>query len=483
MPEKKLFKNYLYHLTSQMIIILVPLITIPYLSRVLSPDGIGIKSYTFAIQSIFALFASLGTCIYGEREVALHADDKEAQSKVFWNVTILRIITTTIGMVAYFWYTFRVAGKQYRFILLLQSVNLLDLYVEWYWFFSGQEDFKQTSLRNSLAKLGELPFVFLFVKSPDDLWKYVLYIPLATFILSVSYLPLLKERLVPVPKRDLHPFAAMGTILMLFLPQIAENVFSICDKVMIGSFCADNLQNGYYEQAYRIIMFVIPLLTAMGTVSAPRIANLHAKGERKAVEDVFLQSFNFVCLFSFPLMVGIIMLSSSFVPLYLGDAFRPSIPILNMLSLLLVIVSFNALNGGQYLIPTKRETMYTLSVFIGAGINICFNALLIPKHQAYGAAIGSVISESAITLIQLLYLRKEIPWKRMLGTCWKYVVASALMGIALACIPSPSSWVGLIISVLGSIIVYALSLLIIHDPVFSAFFRKNTDSTNKTILG
>ena len=142
-------------------------------------------------------------------------------------------------MVAYFWYTFRVAGKQYRFILLLQSVNLLDLYVEWYWFFSGQEDFKQTSLRNSLAKLGELPFVFLFVKSPDDLWKYVLYIPLATFILSVSYLPLLKERLVPVPKRDLHPFAAMyttpaGTIIDPFPANSSEIVVKVGDESTSG---------------------------------------------------------------------------------------------------------------------------------------------------------------------------------------------------------------------------------------------------------
>mgnify|MGYP000445933840 FL=1 len=170
MAKKSITKNYIYNVAYQILITILPLITTPYVSRVLNAEAIGIYSYTISITTYFILFGSLGVALYGQREIAYYQTDKMKRSKIFWEINILRFVTMTIAMVIYYFiYVRQGEYKIYYEILLIELLaNCLDIS----WFFRGIEEFKKTVIRNSIVKLIFAVCIFIFVKSPNDLIKY-----------------------------------------------------------------------------------------------------------------------------------------------------------------------------------------------------------------------------------------------------------------------------------------------------------------------
>lgn len=165
MKKKSIKKNYLYNLTYQLLTLFAPLVTTPYISRVLGASGVGLNSYTYSVVAYFVLVAVLGTTDYGQREIAYLQDEPEARSRMFWEVFSLRTITSLFSLFLFFLFT----GKsEYRMLYLLQSINIFCVIADITWFFQGMEEFGKTVMRNILVRVLNIAFIFGFVKTASD---------------------------------------------------------------------------------------------------------------------------------------------------------------------------------------------------------------------------------------------------------------------------------------------------------------------------
>lgn len=425
MKKKSVAKNYLYNLMYQVLVMIIPLITTPYLSRVLGANNIGIYSYTLSITTYFILFGSLGVSMYGQREIAYVQDDLKKRSCTFFEIFIMKCITLSISL-GLFYLSFCLDGQYhlYYLILILEIIaNIVDIS----WYFQGLEEFKKTVIRNFLVKLISVVCIFLFVKSSNDLSKYFVIYVLSTFLGNLSlwmYMP----RYVKIQKvKSLNIKRHIKPALMLFIPQIATQVYTVLDKTMIGAIVSDKSEVGYYEQAQKIVKLLLTLATSLGTVMMPRIASTFARGNRKKVKEYMNKSFAFIMMIAMPLTFGIISTARNFVPLFYGPGYEKVTPLLCVISPIIILIGLSNVTGTQYLLPTKQQNKYTTSVIIGATINFILNFILIKKYASLGASIATVFAEFSVTLVQFILIRKEIKIGDIIKLTYKYLISSIIM--------------------------------------------------------
>ena len=470
MSKNSIKKNYIYNLVYQILVLVLPLITTPYVSRVLGASNIGIYSYTYSIATYFILFGSLGIAMYGQREIAYVRDNVEKKSRTFWEIILLRLITMSISLLIY--YFLFVNGTEYQLyyrILIIEIVgNILDIS----WFFQGLEEFKKTVLRNTLVKIASVACIFIFVKNANDLPIYVLIMVLSVFLGNITlwfYLPkyLIKVKNINI-KKHLKP------TLALFIPQIAMQVYTVLDKTMIGIITGDMTEVGNYEQSQKIVKISMTVVTSLGTVVSPRIANVISNGKVEEVKKYLANSFKFVWFLGIPIVFGLIAVSSDLVPWFLGDGYEKSKMLIMIGSLLVLAIGLNNVTGVQYLIPAKKQNIYTKSVIIGAIFNFVLNMCLIPYFKANGAIVASVLAEFTILIVQIYYVRNTIDNKMIFNNAFKYLIGGIIMFIAtlLEGIFMPSLIITTIVQVITGIIIYGIFLLIIKDEYVYIILNK-----------
>lgn len=428
---KDVRKNYIYNLIYQVLTLLLPLVTTPYLSRVLQADGIGLVSYTDSIVSYFTMFAALGIATYGQREISYVQNDVEARSHAFWETQLLKFITSFGMLLAYIPFVLFVAEKENIYLYALLTSQFLSIALNIAWFFQGIEEFGKIIARDVFIKILLLISMFVFVKTKEDLLLYVFIYCLSGILCGVTLWAYLPKYIKKVPFKSLRPFRNIRTIITLFIPTIAIQISTSLDKTMIGLITNNNYENGCYEQATKIIKMVLAVVTALGTVMIPRIGYYFEKGETETVRDWMYRSYRFVWILAIPMCIGLFFASKSFVPWFFGEGYDGVVPLLQILSILLVAIGINNVTGMQYFIPTKRENLYTLTVVIGSMVNIALNLVLVFFFQSIGAAIASVAAEVVIAVVQLVIVRKELSIALILKSSIRYLIAGAIMGVAL----------------------------------------------------
>ena len=467
MREKNVKRNYIYNVAYQMLVILTPLLTAPYIARVLGANGIGVFSYVTAIAAFFIIFANLGTSTYGQRETSYVQADVHGRSVVFWNTVIFRCTTTTIFLLAYGIFVF-VRHPQWMIIYIIQFVEILNVACDTSWFFQGLEEFGKIVGRNALFRLINLLMVFTLIKDENDLALYTAATAFITMAGHVSLWAYLPKYLGKVSFGELTPFKDTKVILGLFLPTIAVQIYQYLDKIMIGWFTEGNVENGYYEQAMRITRMVLVLVTSMSTVMVPRIGHYFKEKDKAAIQSAMYKAYNFAWFLGVPLMFGLFGIADNFIPWFYGPGYEKDIVLLKIVSVITVAIAINNVTGIQYLVPTKRERLYTSTVLFGAVINCCLNLLLIPRLFSYGAAIASVVAEIVIAVSQILYVRKEIEIKKIVAPCVKYLIAGALM-LALLVFETkvfPASIIGTFGQIITGALLYFVVLILLHDSFF-----------------
>lgn len=466
-------KNYIYNLVFQLLQIILPIITVPYLSRILGADGIGIQSFTCSIQNYFILFSYLGIALYGQREIASIRDNIKQRSIVFSELFIIKTISVIICLCLYFLFCNLFLIEYQKFFIIL-SIEIFAVIFDISWFYQGLEDFKFITVRNIIFKIIPIVLIFIFVKSKNDLYKFIFISVVCTFIGNICLFPGLKNKLTKINLSDINLKRHIKSILIIFLPQIAIQVYTVLDKTMIGFLTNNIFENGFYEQSVKIIKMILTIITSLGTVIIPRISFLNKNKNTVEINLILSKVFSFVFLLAFPMIFGIISISDFLVPIFLGQDFIKSIPIINVLSLLFLAIGLNNVIGMQYLIPCHREKTFTITVCIGALINFLLNFFLIPKYKALGAAIASVIAESSITIIQFIITRKIFNFKKILISNIKYIFSSCIMFILIKIIKKYFyiNILSLLVLILIGIIIYCLCLLILKDYFFINLAKK-----------
>ena len=466
MEKPSLRKNYLFMTAYQVLSLLVPLITTPYLSRTLGADSVGVYSFSSATASYFILFSVLGTKIYGQKQIATVRNNKDDLSKSFWELFIIRCISASIALIIY--YSFVVCRVQsYKVIYIILSLGILDVIFDITWFFQGIENFGKLVTRNLVLKIINLICVFCFIKSPNDLWLYILFIYGFSNIGNLIMWLYVKPHIHKIQVNQINIHQHLKSILLLFLPTVAVQIYQVLDKTMIGVITMSTYQNGCYEQAEKIARMAITVVTSAAAVFLPRVANLYNNNnEKKAIEYVYL-AFRFTWFLGLPIMFGIIGITKVLVPVFLGDGYELANTLLPIFSLLVIFISISYVSGYSFLIPIGKQNVYTIAVFCGAVVNLLMNLCLIPIIGAIGAAIASVCAEGIGALIQLLYCtrRNLLEFRQIIRESWKYWTASIIMLTVLMIIGKllPCSVLALIILIILGGCIYFLVLLLLQD--------------------
>ena len=455
--------NYIYNVIYQILLVLTPLITRPYLSKVFGADGIGRISFVESIASYFMLFAALGINTYGQREISYYQDDKIKTSEVFYNTFVLKLITSLVVLITYILlsiYCFK------SYIYLAFAVSIISVLVDITWFFSGIEDFFSIVTRNVFFKILSIIYIFVFIKTKDDMVLYCISIGLFTLLSNLSLFPLLNKYLVKIDIKKIQPFKNFNIVLSLFLPTIAIQIYTVLDKTMIGLITKSEFENGYYEQSIKISRFLLLIVTALGTVTVPRVAYYYEKKDDKKLKELIYNSYRFVLMISIPMALGLYAISDNLVHWFLGSDFNKSIILLKIVSFIIIFIGLSNVTGIQYLVPTNKQNKLTFSVVIGAIINFSLNLVLINLYKSIGAAISSVIAECVIALIQFYIVKDEISLIKVLKNAVKYFVSAVCMFCIIMIIAKylDSSFINtIIITIVGSIIYFAILIILKDD--------------------
>ena len=463
MANKSITKNYIYNLIYQILILILPLITTPYISRVLGATNIGIYSYTYSIVSYFTLFGALGVAMYGQREIAYAGEDSKKRKKIFFEIVIFRFITVFIAFLVYAMFFMKTG--EYSIYYRIWALELAGTAVEISWFFQGMEEFKKTVVRNVLVRLISVALIFILVKNQNDLIKYITIYTIADLIGNLSLWVYLPKYFKGIKIENINAKRHIVPVILLFIPQIAGQVYNMLDKTMIGRIIADKSEVGYYEEAIKVIKVLVTIVSSLGIVMVPRMASVFASGEDEKVKDYLKKSFQFTFLLGIPMTFGILSVSKAFVPIFFGAGFDKTVILMNVLCPIVVLCGLSSVIGYQYLLPTKRQKEYTISIVIGIIVNFILNYIMIKLWKSVGASIATVISQLIVSGVQVYLVRKDISVKELFELSYKYIISGIIMLIVclLLKVLLGITLKAMVLQVLAGIIIYFVSLMLMKD--------------------
>ncbi|MCW0154623.1 oligosaccharide flippase family protein [Lactiplantibacillus plantarum] len=470
----KLVKNFLWNAGYQVFVLLVPLITIPYVSRVLGPTGVGINSFTNSVVQYFILFGSLGITTYGNREIAYQRDSPEKLSQTFWEIALLRFFSIFISIICYL--IFVILSHQYQTFYLIQGIMLIGAAFDISWFFMGMENFKVTVLRNALVKILSLILIFTMVKSASDTGVYILILASSQTIGYITLWPYVRKTVNFVPFRKLNLVRHLAPSVALLIPQIATQIYLQLNKTMLGTFRGVEA-SGFYDNSDKIIKMVLAIVTATGTVLLPHVAHSFANGDHAAVKRSLVTSMHVILVLAFPMAFGLAAVAKPFTLIFFGNKFASVGSLMAVESAVIVLIGISNAIGIQYLLPTNQLSAYTASVVLGSVVNVVLNVPLILVWGTMGAIVATVISEATVSIYQIYRIRNQILVHSLFEGIWKYALSAFAMFMVITVVAqllSPGIF-GVMVEVLVGIVAYVAILFMLQPKELFGYivrFRK-----------
>ena len=417
----KVIKNYLYNLSYQILIIILPVITIPYVTRIFTSEDLGNYGFYNSIVSYFALFSMLGIGIYGTKQIAAAND----VSITFWNIYAIQLISSALAISVYLIAIFSIP-QMGGVIPLMVGVVLFERMFDISWLFSGKEDFKKITLRNTVVRLVGVICIFTFIKSSDDLYLYIFLIVTINFLGQlVMWVPAKKFIKRPsfntkIMKKNLHP------IVLLFLPQVAISLYVVLDRTLLGLLSSYS-DVGIYEQGQKLTSILITVVTSLGVVMMPRVANLLSERKDREVQNMVKFSFILYNLIIFPMIFGLIAVNEVFVKLFLGQNFQDVKYVLYIIVFNLMFIGWTNILGYQVLVVRNKNKEFMLSTTIPAFVSVAVNIAVIPFFGYIGASITSVVVEILVFAIQWYYSRNIINKNLLFNKDLAKIICSSLV--------------------------------------------------------
>jgi O-antigen/teichoic acid export membrane protein len=472
--------NFVYQASYQLLVILTPLVTTPYLSRTLGAEGVGMFSYTHAITNYFVMFAMLGMSNYGVRSIAACGDDRERRSRVFCSAYLCQLTVGCLALFAYVIYALTLAHGGI-ILTLVWGLWVLSALIDVSWLLFGVEEFKVPTIRSIVTKLLSLVVIFGFVRSSDDLWIYVLAISGSFLLNQLLVWPFVSKYIDIVKPTSCEVLSHLIPNLRLFVPVIAVSLYTSMDKILLGAIAGET-QTGYFEYSEKLSKIPMALITAMTTVMLPRMSASIAEGDTKKALGQLDNSLWVMLALAFAFCFGIIAVAPEFAPVFLGDEFAECDVMMAVLALIIPIISFSNVLGKQYLLPTMRDGKYTFSLCVGAAVNIAINLCLIPYLGAMGAAISTVAAELAVAIVQSIVVFYELPLLRYLKNSIPFLVAGIIMCCAVRCVAVQCNSIcnlsvqGLVLEILVGAAIYiclvSIWCFVTRDSHIAFFIRK-----------
>ena len=470
-------KNFGYQLAYRILTVITPLITSPIISRALGADNLGIYSATQAFANYFMFLAMLGIEKYGQRTVAA-APNKNEKQRLFWEIYSVQAVASIISIIIYM-VAVRIYGGERTTIMRIQGLWVVSCLLNIGWFFFGCEEFKVTVTRSLVVKLITVFSIAVFIRKPEHLTLYTIIMAGGNAASELVLWFSLFKRIKYVKPSWVGIKPHVLPILRLFIPVIALSVYHIMDKSMLDLLSTE-ANVGWYYAVDKIVYIPLGLITAISTVMMTRVSyviNNESSGRATALLEKSSELTMFLtCAVSF----GIAAIAKEFIPFFFGPGYDPCVELMYIFLPVLIIKALGDVVRTQYLIPSKKDNLYTVAVISGALTNVVFNVLLIPSLGAKGAVIGTLAAEFVVLVVQISGCRKEVNFVHIFVSHSIYMVFGATMLIAVRLFARiviiPQTLIQVIVMIGVGAVVYimlcALVWLINKDSIFSGYVRK-----------
>ena len=467
--------NFVWHTVETVSAVLFPLIAFPYASRVIMADGIGQVQFYKSIINYVVLLTSLGIPMYGIREIARVRDNTIEMARTAAEILSLNLLLTLGGYVIVAVLCFTVGRIQVNLpLFLIMSTSILLTALGCPWFFRGLEDFRFLAIRGLVVRVAALVFLFVFVRTRDDLLLYGVYSVAGALGGSLlSFFGLRGYGLGPAFRAgDLHIWRHLRPMLAVFAFNAAVTVYVNIDAVMLG-FMNDNISVGYFTAATKVVFVLVTLVTSLSAVMLPRASYLVGQGRQEEFASLSQKSYNVILWCGLPLCAGVAVMASTIICLFCGDGYAPAVLTLQVLAPIIVVKGVGNMVGRQVLYPQGKISAVTLCTCMGLAVNILLNLLLIPRYEQNGAAVSTVISECVILLFIILIGRRIIPFHLLDRSALGYLFASLLM--AALCVwmlrVIPGVWARFLLIPPAGAMLYAGLMLLGKDMLTLELFR------------
>lgn len=469
--------NLIFQIFYQLILLGVPLILSPYLTRSLGKESLGIYSFSYSIATYFTLFINLGIQSHGCRSIAA-CDNEDEEKNVFFSLQTIHTFFGLFIVLIYVMCSFLFWNQNLNIYLIL-VLYLFSSLIDTTWYYYGKENFKSVIFKNIFIKVTEVILIFTLVKQTEDLWIYTLIVSSSLFIGQLFLLPPIihKYGFYKPTLQDMRPH--IKPLIILAVSVIAVSVYALLDKTLIGVLIDDNkVSVALYDYAEKIVKLPVTLLGALGTVLLPKVSVLLGKGKRQDALVVLKKANILLSWLAVPSFLGLAAISKIFAPIYFGNEFAISGDYMFYLSPLALIIPFGATVRNSYMIPSGKDKQYLISLVSAAIINLILDLILIPYLKVYGAIIGTIAAELVACVLQFLFCRKELPVISYLLDLIPFILCGLIMYVLITLfnINQNSNIVTLVLDILIGIGSYVLCsgpyIFIKYKNYFKSILRK-----------
>jgi len=467
-------KNYIYNLSFTVYNALIQLITLPYIARILGKENIGLQAFTVSLSQYFIFFAILGIAMYGIREIAYVRNDKIKLSNTFIDLWLILIITTILSSIFYIIFI-HFQKSDLKPFLWAQGIALFTVCFDISWFFQGVEDFKKIAIRNFIVKTVTIISVFILVKNKEDLVLFILILTSGNAISQIVMWKYLTKYInfklyhFDLKRIKLHFFRN----LRMFVLQIAIQIYQYLDRTMLG-YIGNVSEVAVYDLAQKFVRLTLLITGTLGTVMMPKISNLITENKHEEVKINIEKSLKMAITISLPIMFGIIAVSKTFIPIFLGSEYLRVADLMVLLSPIVLIIPIGNIIGVQLMIPMGKELLVSICPISGAIVNVILNLVLIPKFYSTGSVIASIGAEFVGTFLAIYLMRKQIDILKTLLRNYKSFIASSIMFILIYTIPTLLSstllYIFLLQLIIG-IISFSSILIILKDEFILSLIK------------
>lgn len=468
--------NYILNLINTGSQMLFPLITFPYVCRVIGADGIGQVNFYNSIVSYISLFTCLGIPMYAIREIARDRNDVVKMNRTALEILLLHTFLTLVGYIVVAILCITVPQIQVNISLfLVLSLTIFFTAIGCEWFYQGIEDFKYITIRGLIIKTISVILLFIFVRSKSDLLYYGCYMVFG--ILGGNIFNFLRLRRYihrdNIIFSELHITRHVKPVLKVFSMTVVTSIYLQLNTVLLGFF-KSNTAVGYFSLACKMMQMLLALSTSLAAVVMPRASHLLAENKMDEFKQLLQKSYIFSFAISLPITIGLIVCASNIIIVLCGENFIPSIVTSKILAPIIFLVALSSLVGMQVLFPKGKVNLIVYSCTIGAVLNIILNVILIPKYSYNGTAMAYLGAEIFSLFSLFIMGRKYIPICFCTRKVLTYIISSIIMGITLSFMNllQMPRLVLLIIQILVGVTVYFLVLASLKDIVIFQIISK-----------
>lgn len=465
--QKSIKFNFIMNTFLTLSSFLFPLITFPYVSRILLPAGMGRVSFATSVVSYFALFAQLGIPTYGIRACAKVRDDRTELTRVVHELFVINLVMSIFAYVLLALAIFCVPRlRMEKTLILVISVTVIFNAVGMEWLYRALEQYTFITVRSLIFKVIGLVFLFLLVHEAEDVVIYGGITCFAASASSVANFLHVHHYIGMKPVGGYRFRRHFKAVLVFFAMSCATVIYTNLDTVMLGFMKTDE-EVGYYHAAVKVKTILVSVVTSLGTVLLPRLSYYVEQGKKQEFERLAKKAMNFVVMLALPMMLYFTIFAGEGICFLSGSAYKNAVLPMQIIMPTLLFIGMTNVMGIQILVPAGKEKTVLVSEIAGAVTDLAANAVLIPKLASAGAAIGTLLAEFVVWLVQFFAVRHVVE-RTYEQVRWFYLFpALAAAGFSCVWVKSLSAgdFVKLVFSAVMFFGVYFLVLAAVKEPL------------------